>query len=123
MDSSVAVDGPEALSVVWNAEVDGSSVGQFVWTSGTTGSNSPSIYAESSGFAPHPATSQIGPVDFPGLVQTRSDPSAAYTTALHMRPVYTASDVCPPYGASADSNGGALLGSGLDCPHDDAWLW
>jgi hypothetical protein len=120
--NELAADG-QSPSVVWNAEVDGSSVGQFVWTSGTTGSNSPSIYAESSGFAPHPATSQIGPVDFPGLVQTLTSTGAAYMTALHMRPVYADGDICPPYGASTDGSGGALLGSGLTCPNDDAWLW
>jgi hypothetical protein len=113
----------EAAPVVWSAQVNGAEVGQFTWTSGTTGSNSPSIYAESSGFAPHAAASQLGPVDFSVAVQTRSVGQLVYTTADHVQPVYNGPDICPPYGVAANGQGGALLGSGLPCPSSDEWLW
>lgn len=109
--------------MAWRALMDGAAIGHFVWTSGVTGPNSPSIYAESSGFAPHAATSQLGPVDFPVTVQTRSADQPEYASATHVRPVYAASDVCPPYGLGDDQHGGVLLGTGLPCPAADAWLW
>ncbi len=104
---------------VWIARVDGASVGHFNWTSGTTGPNSPSIYAESSGFTPHPSNGQLGPVDFIVAVQTRMAGQVSYVTAIHLQPAYAAPDVCPPYGVAADGHGGALLGSGLPCPSGD----
>jgi hypothetical protein len=112
----------QAGPATWLARVDGAVVGRFKWTSGTTGPNSPSIYAESSGFTPHPATSQLGPVDFPVAVQTRAAGQLSYVTATHLQPMYVASDVCPPYGVAADGHGGVLLGSGLPCASGDGWL-
>jgi hypothetical protein len=102
--------------------VDGEAVGQFIWTSGTTGANSPSIYAEASAFTSHTATNQLGPVDFPEGVQIRGAGQDAFTPAAHLGPVYSAPDVCPPYGVSGDGGNGALLGSGLPCPATANWL-
>jgi hypothetical protein len=110
-------------SALWVAQVDGAVVGQFRWTSGTTGRHSPSIYAESSGFTPHLPTAQLGPVEFPGAVQTRTADGSAYVTATHLQPMYAAPDVCPPYGVAVDGHGGVFLGSGLPCPAGDRWLW
>jgi hypothetical protein len=107
----------------WTALVDGRPVGSFSWTSGTTGQDSPGIYAESSGFTAHTAESTLGPVDFTQPIATRAAGQASYHMAHHMRPAYDAEDVCPPYGAASDGTGGALLGSGLGCPADDHWLW
>lgn len=112
-----------AADAMWRAMVDGSQVGEFTWTSSDTGQNTPGIYAESSGFVPHAAASQLGPVDFPTGLQTRAVRHTEYLAAAHMRPVYDADDICPPYGADADGRGGALLGSGLPCPGDARWLW
>ena len=109
--------------VIWDAVIDGVAVGRFAWTSGDTGDNSPGVYAESSGFAPHAATSELGPVDFPAPVMVRADGQTAYAVAAHLRPVYSAGNVCPPYGARADGQGGVLLGSGLSCPLVSQWLW
>jgi hypothetical protein len=106
----------------WIARLDGAALGQFSWPSGTTGPNSPSIYAESSGFAPHLPIGQLGPVDFIVAVQTRTAGQASYIMATHLQPVYAAPDVCPPYGVAADGRGGALLGSDLLCPSGDGWL-
>lgn len=113
----------QADATVWGASVDDAQVGQFAWTSAGTGPNTPAIFAESSGFTAHPATSDLGPVDFPVPIQARPAGQSAYISAEHLRPVYDAPDVCPPYGAGADATGGALLGSGLPCPIDAAWLW
>ena len=110
-------------AAAWTALVDGSSVGAFAWTSGTTGQNSPGIYAESSGFSAHAANSTLGPVDFPLPVETRAVGETSFQVASHVRPAYDAGDVCPPYGAASDGAGGALLGSHLGCPADSQWLW
>lgn len=107
----------------WTALVDGQAVGSFAWTSGTTGQNTPGIYAESSGFATHAALSTLGPVDFPRPIETRRYGATGYLPAHHVRPAYDAADVCPPYGAASDGSGGALLGSRLGCPADNQWLW
>jgi hypothetical protein len=107
----------------WTALVDGRSVGSFGWTSGTTGQDSPGIYAESSGFTAHAAESTLGPVDFTQPIATRAAGQASYHLAQHLRPAYAAEDVCPPYGAASDGTGGVLLGSGLGCPADGQWLW
>jgi hypothetical protein len=107
----------------WTALVDSQTVGSFGWTSGTTGTNSPGIYAESSGFTSHAALSILGPVDFVGPVATRPVGQADYQSARHARPAYDADDVCPPYGVASDGAGGALLGSYLGCPAPNQWLW
>lgn len=106
----------------WRVRVDSAVVGQFAWNVGDTGVSAPVIYAESSGFAPHDPTSLLGPVDFSGLY-VRPSGASVYTAAPHLRVVYNALNVCPPYGVAADGHGGALLGSGLACP--DRWtpLW
>ncbi len=109
-------------SMRWVARIDGAAVGQFNWTSASTGLHSPSIYAESSGFVPHPPDAQLGPVDFPGGIQTRTADQSGYATATHLQPVYAGPDVCPPYGITADGIGGAFLGSGLPCPSGASWL-
>lgn len=113
----------QANANVWSASVDGGEVGRFGWSDGDTGANTPTIFAESSGFAPHAATSVLGPVDFPVPIQTRPAGQRGYVVAAHLRPVYDAPDVCPPYGIGAGATGGALLGSGLPCPKDVSWLW
>lgn len=115
--------GTASGSAAWTALVDGQAVGSFAWTSGSTGQNAPGIYAESSGFAAHAADSQLGPVDFPQPIATRTAGQARYHAALHVRPAYDGDDICPPYGAASDGLGGALLGSGLSCPADNEWLW
>jgi hypothetical protein len=109
-------------SATWIARLDGMEVGHFGWASGTTGPNSPSVYAESSGFTPHLSNGQLGPVDFIVPVQTRRTGEYSYVTATHLQPTYAAPDVCPPYGVAVDGNGGVLLGSGLPCPPGDGWL-
>lgn len=123
VEPASTASGADADSATWAALVDSAAVGQFAWSSGNTGDNSPSVYAESSGFTPHQATSQLGPVDFPAPIATRSEGQSAYIPADHLRPVYSASDVCPPYGVDSDGQGGVLLGSGLDCPSASQWLW
>jgi hypothetical protein len=101
---------------VWHAELDGTQVGEFAWTVASSGSNTPVIYAESSGFTAHPATSELGPVDFHDGLEVRTAGSAAYTRPPHLYVAYSASNVCAPYGISSDGYGGVLLGSGLSCP-------
>ncbi len=112
---------PEALgsATIWRVELDGALLGQFTWTIGESGSNTPVIYAESSGYAAHAATSVLGPVDFPQTIQVRRAGASVYTPAAHLWVVYDAPNVCPPYGISRDGRGGVLLGSGLACP--DRW--
>lgn len=110
-------------TITWVAQVDSKPVGQFGWSSAETGNNSPSVFAESSGFTPHSAASQLGPVDFPAPIAVRAAGQSTYVVAAHLRPVYSAGDVCPPYGAAADGQGGVLLGSGLACPPVSQWLW
>jgi hypothetical protein len=110
-------------AVVWTALVDGAPVGSFPWTSGTTGQNTPGIFAESSGFEDHAAQSTLGPVDFTQPIETRTVGQTGYRSASHVRPQYDADDVCPPYGVASDGTGGALLGSALACPAASEWLW
>lgn len=111
-DHASADGGP----ATWRAKVDGQQVGEFHWTAGETGTNAPAIYAESSGFAPHASSSQLGPVDFAGGIETRHVGHDRYATAAHMTAAYSAANVCPPYGIAPDGHGGVLLGSGLSCP-------
>jgi hypothetical protein len=117
------VPGTTAGKIDWRATMDGTTVGQFTWTAGSTGAYMPGIYAESSGFAPHAAASQLGPVDFSGGVQVRPSGQTGYVTAPHAQVQYNAANICPPYGVATDGAGGALLGSGLDCPVGDSLLW
>lgn len=110
--------GGAAGAAVWRVQVDSASVGEFTWAAGDTGTSAPVIYAESSGFAAHSPTSRLGPVDFSGL-DLRPAGASGYVAAPHLRVVYNAFNVCPPYGAAVDGHGGVLLGSGLSCP--DRW--
>ena len=102
--------------VSWKLSVDSRQVGSFTWSSGRTGANVPMIYAESSGFTPHPSTSQLGPVDFLSGLQVLLRGAAGYQPAAHLFVMYSASSVCPPFGMRSDGQGGVLLGSGLLCP-------
>jgi hypothetical protein len=102
--------------VSWQMSVDSRPVGSFTWSSGSTGTNVPMIYAESSGFTPHPSTSQLGPVDFASGLQVLLGRVAGYQPAAHLYVMYSASNVCPPFGMRRDGHGGVLLGSGLPCP-------
>lgn len=106
----------------WRVQLDTATIGQFAWTAGDTGTSAPVIYAESSGFAAHDPTSTLGPVDFSGL-EVRPAGASAYVAAPHLRVVYNALNVCPPYGVAADKHGGVLLGSGLSCPIRWTLLW
>lgn len=117
------VPGKTAGTIEWRAAMDGTTVGQFTWTAGDTGAYMPAIYAESSGYAPHAASSQLGPVDFSGGIQVRPSGQTGYVTAAHVQVQYNAADICPPYGVATDGSGGALLGSGLDCPAGSSLLW
>lgn len=109
-------------AAVWHILVDSTTIGEFMWTAGDTGTSAPVIYAESSGFTAHDPTSRLGPVDFSGL-DVRAAGASAYAAAPHLRVVYNALNVCPPYGAATDGHGGALLGSGLSCPDRWTLLW
>ena len=102
--------------VIWTALVDGVPTGSFGWTTGESGMNTPALYAESSGFSAHPASSQLGPVSFPTGLDLRLSGQSSYQHAARLIPVYSAPNVCPPYGIKSDGQGGALLGSGLPCP-------
>jgi hypothetical protein len=108
---------------VWRAELDGAQIGQFVWSAADSGSSAPVIYAESSGFAKHDSSSQLGPVDFAGGLEVRPAGQISYTHVSHVLVMYSASDVCPPYGVARDGHGGALIGSGLACPDRWGQLW
>lgn len=110
-------------ATIWHVRMDGMTIGQFTWAAGDTGAYPPGIYAESSGYAPHAATSQLGPVDFSGGIQVRPAGQTAYVAAPHALVQYNATNVCPPYGVAADGSGGARLGSGLDCAAEDSMLW
>lgn len=118
-----AVPGGAAGATDWRVTMDGAIIGQLAWTAGDTGAYPPTVFAESSGYAPHTAASQLGPVDFSGSIQVRPAGQTAYVTASHGLVQYNAADVCPPYGAATDGAGGVLLGSGLDCPAEAALLW
>lgn len=118
-----AVSGATAGAVDWRVTMDGATIGQFAWTADDTGAFMPGIYAESSGYAPHAAASQLGPVDFSGGIQVRPSGQSGYVAAAHVLVQYNAANVCPPYGVAADGSGGALLGSGLDCPAGSSLLW
>ena len=118
LEVALPAGGERGGSPVWRALLDGKTVGRFAWTSDVTGANTPSVYAESSGFSPHPSDSQLGPVDFTVPLQVRLAGQTAYISAAHLRPVYNAPDVCPPYGVAADGHGGSLIGSGLACAAD-----
>jgi hypothetical protein len=107
----------------WRVELDGSQIGAFTWTTGETGTNAPVIYAESSGFDKHDSSNQLGPVDFAGGFAVRGGGSAAYTRPAHAIVMYSAPNVCPPYGIASDGHGGTLLGSGLACPDRFGMLW
>jgi hypothetical protein len=102
--------------LMWRAEMDAKILGQFRWSAGDSGPNAPVIYAESSGFAPHLATSQLGPVDFTQGLLVRHTGTRTYIRVALLRVVYSAANVCPPYGVRPDGHGGALIGSGLRCP-------
>jgi hypothetical protein len=105
--------------MIWRALMDDRPLGTFRWTVGESGANTPVIYAESSGYQPHASISILGPVDFPDGVAVRHQRGDGYTRALHLWVVYSAPNVCPPYGVALDGHGGVLLGSGLACP--DRW--
>ena len=102
--------------VSWKITFDDVVVGKFVWSSGTTGPYVPMIYAESSGYIPHPGTSQLGPVDFVSGLEILHAGQAQFAPAIDLYVVYSAPAVCPPYGIGKDGHGGILLGSGLPCP-------
>ena len=107
----------------WRASMDDTTLGEFAWTAKDTGQYTPDIYAESSGYAPHDSSSQLGPVDFMDGVEWRSDPGANYQRAAHVSVMYSATNVCPPYGVASDGRNGAMLGSGLACPDRFSQLW
>ena len=107
----------------WQALMDGTVLGTFAWQSGNTGSHAPSIYAESSGYAPHAADSTLGPVDFPAGMQQLAAGSANWVRVAHATTVYSSSDVCTAYGIAGDQHGGVLLGSGLNCPAAGSQVW
>lgn len=115
--------GGTAGSVDWRVTMDGTTIGQFTWTAGNTGAYMPGVYAESSGYAPHAATSELGPVAFRGGIQVRQAGQTGYVTAPHVQVQYNAANICPPYGVAADGAGGVLLGSGLKCPMGGSLLW
>lgn len=111
LESSIDATGqPE-----WRVMLDGAQLGQFTWTSGETGASVPVIYAESSGFTPHEATSQLGPVEFSGI-EARHAGNTTYAASSPLRVMYNAPNICPPYGIAGNGHGGAFLGSGLACP-------
>lgn len=115
LESSAAQGG----GYTWRASMDGTPLGEFEWATGESGSNTPVIYAESSGYKPHGADSVLGPVDFPEGLLVRHAGAKTYAPARHLFAAYNAPNVCPPYGMKADGHGGVLLGSGLKCP--DIW--
>ena len=117
------LSGATTGGVEWRVTLDGATIGQFAWTAGDTGNFMPGIYAESSGYTPHAATSQLGPVRFSGGIQVRPSGQTDYVAAPHAQVQYNATDICPPYGVAADGLGIALLGSGLDCPPGSSQLW
>jgi hypothetical protein len=45
-----------------------------------------------------------------------------YVRVTDLRVVYSADNVCPPYGIQRDGHGGALIGSGLACPASGSQL-
>jgi hypothetical protein len=100
----------------WKIFVDGAVVGRFAWSSDTIGSFGPMIYAESSGYGPHPGTSRLGPVDFVSGLEVLLPGQAHFQAATPLYVMYSAPTVCPPYGIGSDGHGGMLLGSGLPCP-------
>ena len=103
-------------NVSWKITLDDVVVGKLAWSSGSTGSYVPMIYAESSGYHPHPGTSQLGPVDFVSGLDVLQAGQAQFEPAMHLYVMYSAPTVCPPYGIGRDGHGGILLGSGLPCP-------
>ncbi len=119
LETVPAADG----KIIWRARLDTVTIGQFTWTAGDTGANTPLIYAEASGHDPHPATSQLGPVDFPIGFSVRRASESAYTPVTHALVTYSTTNACPPYGLEMDGHGGVLLGSGLSCPPNGATLW
>ena len=102
--------------VFWKITFDDIVVGRFAWSSGNTGTYVPMIYAESSGYIPHPGTSRLGPVDFVSGLEILHAGQAQFEPAVHLYVMYSAPAVCPPYGIRMDGHGGILLGSGLPCP-------
>jgi len=109
--------------VTWQALMDGTLLGSFAWSTANTGSHAPSIYAESSGYAPHLADSTLGPVDFPGGMQELPAGTTNWVHVAHASAVYSSSDVCSAYGIASDQHGGILLGSGLNCPAAGSQIW
>jgi hypothetical protein len=103
-------------NVSWEIFFDEVIVGKFAWSSGTTGSYDPMMYAESSGFGPHPGTSRLGPVDFVSGLEVLHAGQTRFQPATQLYVIYSAPAVCPPYGVARDGHGGFLLGSGLPCP-------
>jgi hypothetical protein len=103
-------------TVFWKISFDDIVVGRFTWSSGNTGAYVPMIYAESSGYIPHPGTSQLGPVDFVSGLEILHAGQAQFEPALRLYVMYNAPAICPPYGIGIDGHGGILLGSGLPCP-------
>src|SRR5262249_29847009 len=91
---------------IWRALVDDQLLGAFRWTTGESAATSPVIYAESSGYKPHPSTSALGPVDFTDGIEVRHQPADNYMGAVHLWVVYNAPNVCPPYGIAPDGHGG-----------------
>ena len=107
----------------WQASMDDTPLGQFAWGARDTGQYTPDIYAESSGYSAHDSSSVLGPVDFSNGVEWRGAGGSSYQRAAHVAVMYSATNVCPPYGVSRDGQNGALLGSGLACPDRFSQLW
>lgn len=107
----------------WQASMDDTPLGQFAWSARDSGQYTPDIYAESSGYSPHDSSSVLGPVDFMDGVQWRGASGSDYQRAAHVSVMYSATNVCPPYGVASDGHDGALLGSGLACPARFSQLW
>ncbi len=107
----------------WRASMDDTQIGVFVWSASNTGQYTPDIYAESAGYSAHDSSSVLGPVDFTDGIAWRGAAGSAYQRAAHVEVMYSATNICPPYGVASDGGNGALLGSGLACPDRFSQLW
>ncbi len=116
-----ASTGPDGRPL-WTVTLDGHPIGAFAWSVGDSGTSSPTVYAESSAMRPHAAESSLGPVTVSAFA-IRPRGATSYRAVRDVYPVYSASDVCPPYGVRALGGDRVALGSYLECPNPLLALW
>lgn len=114
---------PTPPGAIWTVLVDGRSVANFPFASGTTGDHTPGVYVEQSAFTPIMPINDLGPTEFAPAIVVQTVAHPDYFAAPHAHSSYSSPGVCPAYGVGVARFNDLLLGTGIACPPDGADLW